>query len=302
MTTARANMMKQLVPGLHAIMGTEYDRYPEQHKLVYDVENSNRSFEEDLMVAGLETAREKDEGESTRYGNMQELWVARYNHSTISYGFAVTEEALEDNLYESTAKRGTAFLARSMAETKQILSMVPLNLGFTSYAIGDGQNMFSTAHPLLNGSTLSNRPATGADLNETSLEAAFVQMSKWTDDQGLLTNIRAERLIVPAELEYTAARLTMTEKRPGTMDNDVNAFKALGKLPGGFAVNNYLTDTNAWFLKTSAPRGMMHFVRVKLQNKADVDFDTGNMKYKSRERYSFGCSDWRGIWGNPGST
>lgn len=301
MTTARANMLKQLVPGLHAIMGTEYDRYPEQHKMVYDVETSNRAFEEDLMVAGLETAREKDEGESTRYGNIQELWVSRYTHSTISYGFAVTEEAMEDNLYESVAKRGTMFLARSMAETKQVLSMVPLNLGFTSYAIGDGQNLFSTAHPLLSGATLGNRPTTGSDLNETSLEAAFVAMSHWTDDQGLLINIQAERLIVPPELEYTAARLTMTEKRPGTMDNDINAFKALGKLPGGMAVNNYLTDTNAWFIRTNNG-GMKHFVRVKLQNKADVDFDTGNMKYKTRERYSFGNSDPRAMWGNPGST
>lgn len=301
MTTARANMLKQLVPGLHAIMGTEYDRYPEQHKMVYDVETSNRAFEEDLMVAGLETAREKDEGASTQYGNMQELWTSRYTHSTISYGFAVTEEAMEDNLYESVAKRGTMFLARSMAETKQVLAMVPLNLGFTSYAIGDGQNLFSTAHPLLSGATLANRPTTGADLNETSLEAAFVAMSHWTDDQGLLINIQAERLIVPPELEYTAARLTMTEKRPGTMDNDINAFKALGKLPGGMAVNNYLTDTNAWFIRTNNG-GMKHFVRVKLQNKADVDFDTGNMKYKTRERYSFGSSDPRAMWGNPGST
>lgn len=302
MTTSRANMLKQLIPGLNTILGTEYARLPEQHLAVYDVEKSSRAFEEDLMVSGLEAARQKDEGEATKYGNMQELWVARYNHNTISYGFALTEEAVEDNLYVSMAKRGTMFLARSMAETKQVLAMVPMNLGFTSYTIGDGQYLFSTAHPLLNGSTLSNRPATGSDLNETSLENAFIQMAHWTDDQGLLVNIRARTLIVPPELEYTAQRLTMTEKQPDTMDNNINAFKSLGKLPGGLTVNNYLTDTNAWFLKTDQPDGMKHFVRVGLSNKADVDFDTGNMKYKARERYSFGCSDWRGIWGSPGSS
>lgn len=302
MVTSRAQLLKELVPGLHTLFGMEYERYSEEHTMVYDVETSNRAFEEELKISGLGLAPTKTEGAANEYGSMQENWVARYNHSTICYGFVTTEEAMEDNLYESLAKRGTAALARSFHETKQVLSMVPINLGFSSYTVGDGQALFSTAHPNLNGSTNSNTQSTPADFSETSLEAAIIQMAAWVDEQGLLIQARPRKLIIPPALEFTAERILKSELRPGTMDNDINAVKNRGRVPEGFGINHYITDSNSWYLKTDVPNGMKHFVRVALKTKADGDFDTGNMKFRARERYSFGCSDPLGMWGSQGGS
>jgi hypothetical protein len=302
MVTSRAQLLKELVPGLHALFGLDYDRYDDEHTMVYDVESSSRAFEEEVKLSGLGLAPSKTEGQANEYGSMQESWVARYNHSTICYGFVTTEEAMEDNLYESLAKRGTSALALSMHQTKQVLSMVPLNLGHTSYTVGDGQNLFSTAHPTTIGLTNSNTQSTPADFSETSLEAAIIQMAAWVDEQGLLIQARPRKLIIPPSLEFTAERILKSELQPNSMDNNVNAVKNRGRVPEGFHINHYLTDTNAWFLKTDVPNGMKHFVRVALKTKADGDFDTGNMKFRARERYSFGCSDPLGMWGSPGGS
>lgn len=300
-TISRAQLLKELVPGLNALFGTEYKRYPEQHTMVYETDTSSRSFEEELRVTGLGVAQVTGEGSGVPYDTMQESYVARWNHETIKLGFQITEEAMEDNLYESLAKRGTRALARSFAETKQIKAMVPINTGFTSYTVGDGQYAFDTDHVLVNGATNSNRPSSGTDLNETSLEAAIIQFNDWVDDRGLKVNARPVKLIVPPALEFTAERLLKTELRPGNMDNDINAIRSTGRIPGGWSVVNYLTDTNAWFLKTDVPNGWKMFQRVKLKNGMEGDFDTGNVKYKGRERYSFGIADPLGMWGSPGA-
>ena len=302
MAISRAQLLKELLPGLNALFGLEYKRYAEEHKEIYETENSERSFEEEVKLSGFAAAPVKNEGQAIAYDNGQEAWTARYTHETIAYGFSITEEAVEDNLYDSLSARYTKALARSMAYTKQIKAAFPLNNGFTSYQSGDGVTLFSTAHPLVSGGFNSNRPATAADLNETSLEAAVIQIAAWTDERGLLIAARPNKLIVPPSLMFVATRLLETELRTGTTDNDINAIKSNGSIPGGYTVNHFLTDTNGWFLTTDVPNGMKHFVRSPLSTLMDGDFDTGNARYKARERYSFGVSDPLGIFGSPGST
>ena len=302
MAISRAQLLKELLPGLNALFGLEYARYGEEHKEVYETETSERSFEEETKLSGFSAAPVKNEGAPIAYDNGQEAWTARYNHETIAQGFSLTEEAIEDNLYDSLSARYTKALARSMAYTKQVKAAAVLNNGFTSgYNGGDGVPLFSASHPLVSGGTNSNIPSTPADLNETSLEAAVIQISLWTDERSLLIAAKPRKLIVPPALQFVATRLLETELRVGTNDNDINALKNNGSIPEGYAINHFLTDTNAWFLTTDVPNGMKHFVRVPLQNSMDGDFDTGNVRYKSRERYSFGWSDPLGMFGSPGA-
>ena len=302
MAISRAQLLKELLPGLNALFGVEYATYGEQHKEIYETETSERSFEEETKLSGFSAAPVKNEGSAIAYDNAQEAWTARYNHETIALGFSLTEEAIEDNLYDSLSARYTKALARGMAYTKQIKAAAVLNNGFTSaYAGGDGQPLFSASHPLVSGGTNSNIPSTPADLNETSLENAVIQIAQWTDERGLLIAAKPKKLVIPVQLQFVATRLLETELRVGTNDNDVNALKNNGSIPGGYTVNNYLTDTNAWFLTTDVPNGMKHFVRTPLSNSMDGDFDTGNVRYKSRERYSFGWSDPLGMWGSQGA-
>jgi hypothetical protein len=302
MAISRAQLLKELLPGLNALFGLEYKSYGEEHKEIYDTETSERSFEEETKLSGFSAAPVKAEGSAIAYDNAQEAWTARYNHETIALGFSITEEAVEDNLYDSLSKRYTKALARAMAYTKQVKAASVLNNGFSSsYAGGDGQPLFSASHPLVSGGTNSNR-LTASDLNETSLEAAVIQIAGWTDERGLLIAAKPNKLIVPPSLMFTAKRLLDTELRVATADNDINALKAMGSIPGGYTVNHFLTDTNAWFLTTDVPNGMKHFVRTPLQNSMDGDFDTGNVRYKSRERYSFGWSDPLGMFASPGAS
>ncbi len=304
MAISRAQLLKELLPGLNALFGMEYARYGEQHKEIYETETSERSFEEETKLSGFSAAPVKNEGSAISYDNAQEAWTTRYNHETIALGFSITEEAVEDNLYDSLSARYTKSLARAMAYTKQVKAAAVLNNGFTNSAVyygGDGVPLFSTAHPLISGGTNSNTPSTQADLNETSLEAAVIQIAAWTDERGLLIAGKPRKLIVPPALQFTATRLLETSLRVGTADNDINALKNNGSIPEGYTVNNYLTDTNAWFLCTDVPNGLKHFIRSPLENKMDGDFDTGNVRYKARERYSFGFSDPRGIYGSPGA-
>jgi hypothetical protein len=302
MAISRAQLLKELVPGLNALFGLEYARYGEEHKEIYETETSERSFEEETKLSGFSAAPVKSEGSAIAYDNAQEAWTARYNHETIAMGFAVTEEAMEDNLYDSLSSRYTKALARGMAYTKQIKGANILNNGFSAqFTYGDGQPLFSTAHPLVNGGVNSNRPTTGADLNETSLENAVIQIAGWTDERGLLIAAKPKKLILPVALQFVATRLLETELRVGTNNNDINAIKNNGVIPEGYTVNHYLTDTNAWFLTTDVPNGLKHFIRTPLANSTDGDFDTGNFRYKARERYSFGVSDPLGIYGSPGS-
>jgi hypothetical protein len=302
MAISRAQLLKELLPGLNALFGLEYARYGEEHKEVYETESSERSFEEETKLSGFSAAPVKNEGAPIAYDNGQEAWTARYNHETIAQGFSLTEEAIEDNLYDSLSARYTKALARSMAYTKQVKAAAVLNNGFTSgYNGGDGVPLFSNAHPLVSGGTNSNIPTTPADLNETSLEAAVIQISLWTDERSLLIAAKPRKLVVPPSLQFVATRLLETELRVGTNDNDINALKNNGSIPEGYAINHFLTDTNAWFLTTDVPNGMKHFVRVPLQNSMDGDFDTGNVRYKSRERYSFGWSDPLGMYGSAGA-
>ena len=303
MAISRAQLLKELLPGLNALFGMEYKTYGEEHKEIYETETSERSFEEETKLAGFSAAPVKNEGAAIAYDNAQEAWTARYNHETIAMGFSITEEAMEDNLYDSLSARYTKSLARAMAFTKQVKAASILNNGFNSaFTYGDGQALFSTAHPLVSGGTNSNRPATAADLNETSLEAAVIQIAGWTDERGLLIAAKPRKLIVPPQLQFVATRLLETSLRVGTTDNDINALKNNGSIPEGYTVNHFLTDTNAWFLTTDVPNGMKHFVRTPLQNSMDGDFDTGNVRYKARERYSFGWSDPLGMFGSSGST
>jgi hypothetical protein len=303
MAISRAQLLKELLPGLNALFGLEYSRYGEEHKEIYETETSERSFEEETKLAGFSAAPVKPEGQAIAYDNAQEAWTARYNHETIAMGFSITEEAIEDNLYDSLSARYTKALARAMAYTKQVKSAAILNNGFNSAVVyGDGVSLFSTAHPLISGGTNSNRPSTAADLNETSLEAAVIQIAGWTDERGLLIAAKPRKLIVPPALMFVATRLLETELRVSTADNDINALKNNGSIPEGYTVNHFLTDTNAWFLTTDVPNGLKHFVRMPLQNSMDGDFDTGNVRYKARERYSFGVSDPLGIYGSPGAS
>jgi hypothetical protein len=304
MAVSRAQLLKELLPGLNGLFGLEYSRYGEEHKEIYVTETSERSFEEETKLAGFGAAPVKNEGQAIAYDNAQEAFTARYNHETIALGFAITEEAMEDNLYDSLSARYTKALARAMAYTKQVKAAAVLNNGFTNsaqYYGGDGVPLFSTSHPLISGGTNSNRPSTGADLNETSLEAAVIQIAGWVDEKGLLIAAKPKKLIIPPALMFVATRLLETSLRVGTTDNDINALKNNGSIPEGYTVNHYLTDTNAWFLTTDVPDGLKHFERVALDTKMDGDFDTGNVRYKARERYSFGWSDPLGIFGSPGS-
>jgi Mu-like prophage major head subunit gpT len=303
MAISRAQLLKELLPGLNALFGLEYATYQEEHKEIYETETSERSFEEETKLSGFSAAPVKNEGSAIQYDNAQEAWTARYNHETIALGFSLTEEAIEDNLYDSLSARYTKALARGMAYTKQVKAASVLNNGFTSgYNGGDGVPLFSTAHPLISGGTNSNRPSTGADLNETSLEAAVIQIAAWTDERGLLIAAKPKKLIVPPALMFVATRLLETSLRVGTTDNDINALKNNGSIPEGYTVNHFLTDTNGWYLTTDVPNGLKHFERTALTNSMDGDFDTGNVRYKARERYSFGWSDPLGIFGSPGST
>ena len=302
MAISRAQLLKELLPGLNALFGLEYAKYGEQHKEIYETETSERSFEEETKLSGFSAAPVKNEGAAIAYDNAQEAWTARYTHETIAMGFSITEEAVEDNLYDSLSSRYTKALARGMAYTKQVKGAAILNTGFTAgVTYGDGVTLFSTAHPLISGGVNSNRPATPADLNETSLENAVIQIAAWTDERGLLIAAKPKKLVVPPALQFVATRLLETELRVGTADNDINAIKNNGSIPGGYTVNNFLTDTNAWFLLTDVPNGLKHFVRSPLANSMDGDFDTGNVRYKARERYSFGVSDPLGIYGSPGA-
>jgi hypothetical protein len=302
MAISRAQLLKELLPGLNALFGMEYARYGEEHKEIYETETSERSFEEETKLSGFSAAPVKNEGSAIQYDNAQEAWSTRYNHETIALGFSITEEAVEDNLYDSLSARYTKSLARAMAYTKQVKAASVLNNGFSSsYAGGDGVALFATNHPLVSGGTNSNTPSTQVDLNETSLEAAVIQIAAWTDERGLLIAAKPKKLIVPPALMFTAKRLLDTELRVSTADNDINAIKQMGAIPEGYTVNHFLTDSNAWFLTTDVPNGMKHFVRTPLQNSMDGDFDTGNVRYKARERYSFGWSDPLGMWGSSGS-
>ena len=309
---SRANELKQLLPGLNALFGDEYNNYENEHEQIYVSENSERSFEEELKLSGFGAAPVKDEGAAISYDVAQESFVARYTHETIALGFSITEEAMEDNLYVSLSARYTKALARAMAYTKQVKAAFPLNNGFTnSFQSGDGVNLFTASgdgvtggdgHPLVSGGKNSNRPVTGADLNETSLEDAVIQISKWTDERGLKIAARPRKLIVPTDLQFVATRLLESEYRVGTADNDINAVRSNGVIQEGYAVNHYLTDTNAFFITTDVPDGMKHFVRSAMTTNMDGDFSTGNVRYKARERYSFGVSDPLGIFGSPGSS
>jgi hypothetical protein len=302
MAISRSQLLKELLPGLNALFGMNYETYGEEHKEIFETETSERSFEEEQKLSGFSAAPVKNEGNAIAYDNAQEAWTARYNHETIALGFSITEEAVEDNLYDSLSARYTKALARAMAYTKQVKAANILNNGFSSsYKGGDGVELFSTAHPLVSGGTNSNEPATAADLNETSLEAAVIQIAGWTDERGLLIAAKPRKLIVPPNLMFVATRLLETELRVGTNNNDINALKNNGSIPGGYTVNHYLTDTNAWFLCTDVPNGLKHFIRTPLANSMDGDFDTGNVRYKSRERYSFGWSDPLGAFGSPGA-
>jgi hypothetical protein len=303
MAISRAQLLKELLPGLNALFGLEYAKYGEEHKEIYEVESSERSFEEETKLSGFSAAPVKNEGSAIAYDNAQEAWTARYNHETIAMGFSITEEAVEDNLYDSLSARYTKALARGMAYTKQVKAATVLNNAFSSaVTYGDGVSLCSTAHPLVSGGTNSNRPSVAADLNETSLENAVIQIAAWTDERGLLIAAKPKKLVVPPALMFVATRLLETEQRVGTSDNDVNALKNNGSIPGGYTVNHFLTDTNGWFLLTDVPNGLKHFVRSPLQNSMDGDFDTGNVRYKARERYSFGVSDPLGLYGSPGSS
>ena len=303
MAISRAQLLKELLPGLNALFGLEYATYGEQHKEIYETETSERSFEEETKLSGFSAAPVKNEGSAIAYDNAQEAFTARYNHETIALGFSLTEEAIEDNLYDSLSARYTKALARAMAYTKQTKAASVLNNGFSAgvYAGGDGVALFSTSHPLVSGGVNSNTQSTPADLNETSLEAAVIQIAAWTDERGLLIAAKPKKLIVPPALQFVATRLLETQLRVGTADNDINAIVNNGSIPEGYTVNNYLTDTNAYFLCTDVPNGMKHFVRTPLSNSMDGDFDTGNVRYKSRERYSFGFSDPLGMFGSQGA-
>ena len=302
MAISRAQLLKELLPGLNALFGMEYSRYGEEHKEIYESETSERSFEEETKLSGFSAAPVKNEGSAIAYDNAQEAWSTRYTHETIALGFSITEEAIEDNLYDSLSARYTKSLARAMAYTKQVKAAAVLNNGFSSsYPGGDGVSLFNTSHPLISGGVNSNTPSTQADLNETSLEAAVIQIAAWTDERGLLIAAKPVKLIVPPNLMFTAKRLLDTELRVATADNDINALKQMGAIPGGYAVNHFLTDTNAWFLTTDVPNGLKHFVRTPLSNSMDGDFDTGNVRYKARERYSFGWSDPLGMFGSSGT-
>jgi hypothetical protein len=304
MAISRSQLLKELLPGLNALFGLEYKRYGEEHKELYETEKSERSFEEETKLSGFSAAPVKSEGAQIAYDNAQEAFTARYSHETIALGFSITEEAIEDNLYDSLSARYTKALARAMSYTKQVKAASVLNNGFTNsaqYYGGDGVPLFSASHPLVSGGTNSNVASTPVDLNETSLESALIQIAAWTDERGLLIAAKGRKLIIPPALMFVATRLLDTNLRVGTNNNDVSAIVNNGSVPEGYSVNHFLTDTNAWFLLTDVPNGLKHFERMPMETKMDGDFDTGNVRYKARERYSFGWSDPLAVWGSAGS-
>jgi hypothetical protein len=310
MAISRAQLLKELLPGLNALFGLEYKRYGEEHKEIYETESSERSFEEETKLSGFGAAPVKNEGSAIQYDNAQEAFTARYTHETIALGFSITEEAVEDNLYDSLSARYTKALARAMAYTKQVKAASVLNTGFSGASLGgDGVSLFGNnsggtrvGHPLVSGGVNYNSPTTGTDLNETALENAVIQIAAWTDERGLLIAAKPRKLIIPPALMFVATRLLDTELRVSTADNDINAIKNNGSIPEGYSVNHFLTDNNAWFLTTDVPNGLKHFVRTALSTSMDGDFDTGNVRYKARERYSFGWSDPLGMWGSAGAS
>jgi|TARA_R100001082_G_scaffold110448_1_gene90426 hypothetical protein len=302
MAIGRPQLLKELLPGLNALFGLEYEKYGEEHKEIFETETSERSFEEETKLSGFSAAPVKDEGAAIAFDNAQEAFTARYNHETIALGFAITEEAIEDNLYDSLSARYTKALARAMSYTKQVKAANVLNNGFDSaFTGGDGVALFSTAHPLTSGGTNSNTPSTATDLNETSLESHIIQIAAWTDERGLLIAAKPRKLIVPPALMFVATRLLDSELRTSTADNDINAIRTMGAIPEGYAVNHFLTDSDAYFITTDIPNGLKHFVRTPMSTSMEGDFDTGNVRYKARERYSFGFSDPLGIFGSPGA-
>ena len=301
MAISRAQLLKELLPGLNALFGLEYAKYGEEHKEIFENETSDRSFEEETKLSGFGSAPTKSEGSAIEYDNAQEAFTARYTHETVAMGFAITEEAIEDNLYDSLSSRYTKALARAMAYTKQVKAADLLNTGFATFNSGDGVTLFNVAHPTGSGAVNGNRPAVAADLNETSLEQAVIDVAAYVDERGLLIAARPRKLIIPTGLMFVATRLLETVNRVGTADNDLNAINSNGSIPGGYTVNHYLTDADAWFMTTDIPNGMKHFERTAMNTSMDGDFDTGNVRYKARERYSFGVSDPLGIYGSPGA-
>ena len=300
MAISRNQLVKELEPGLNALFGLEYKQYENQSADIYTTESSDRAFEEEVMLSGFAQAQVKPEGAGVTYDNAQETFTARYTNETIALAFAITEEAIEDNLYDRLASRYTKALARSMAQTKQVKAVNPLNNGFGTFTSGDGSALFATNHPTLAG-TVSNTLATAADLNETSLEQSLIDIAAMTDERGLKIAAKGMKMIIPSALQFTAERLMASAGRVGTADNDINAIKSMGMIPQGYSVNNYLTDTDAFFIITDVPNGMKHFQRTPMSTKMEGDFDTGNVRYKARERYVFGVSDYRGIFASPGA-
>jgi hypothetical protein len=302
MAITRSQLLKELEPGLNALFGMEYDRYDNEHAEIFDTETSDRAFEEEVMLSGFGQAPVKGEGAAIVYDTAGEAFTARYTHNTIALAFAITEEAVEDNLYDKLSARYTRALARSMSNTKQVTAASTLNNAFSSsYTGGDGVSLINSAHPTTGGGNWSNTLATASDLNETSLEQALIDISNFIDERGLKVALRGMKLIIPASLQFTAERILKSEQRVSTSDNDINALKSGGYMPQGFTVNHFLTDTDAWFIKTDAPNGMKHFVRSPIKTAMEGDFETGNVRYKARERYSFGWSDPRAMYGSPGA-
>ena len=302
MAISRGQLVKELEPGLNALFGLEYKRYENQHAEIYTTESSDRAFEEEVMLSGFAQAQVKPEGSGVTFDNAQETYTARYSHETIALAFAITEEAVEDNLYDQISSRYTKALARSMANTKQVKAVNPLINGLPSgsFTSGDGVSLFNTSHPTISG-TVSNTLATAADLNETSLEQSLIDIAAMTDERGLKIAARGVKMIIPSELQFTAERLMKSQGRVGTADNDVNAIASMGMIPQGYRVNNFLTDTDAFYIITDVPNGMKYFERSPIKTAMEGDFDTGNVRYKARERYSFGVSDFRGIFASPGA-
>ena len=300
MAISRGQLVKELEPGLNALFGLEYKRYENQHAEIYTTESSDRAFEEEVMLSGFAQAQTKAEGSGVVFDNAQETFTARYTHETVALAFAITEEAIEDNLYDRLASIYTKALARSMANTKQVKAVNPLINGFGTFTSGDGSALFATNHPTVSG-TVSNTLATAADLNETSLEQSLIDIAAMTDERGLKIAARGVKMIIPSELQFTAERLMKSQGRVGTADNDINAIASMGMVPQGYRVNNFLTDPDAFYIITDVPNGMKYFDRAAIKTAMEGDFDTGNVRYKARERYSFGVSDYRGIFASPGA-
>ena len=302
MAISRGQLVKELEPGLNALFGLEYKQYENQHAEIYTTESSDRAFEEEVMLSGFAQAQVKAEGQGVSFDNAQETFTARYTHETVALAFSITEEAIEDNLYDRLASRYTKALARSMAQTKQVKAASPLNNGFSggTFKSGDGVTLFNTSHPTIAG-TVKNTLTTAADLNETSLEQSLIDIAAMTDERGLKIAARGVKMIIPSELQFTAERLMKSQNRVGTADNDINAVRSMGMVPQGYRVNNFLTDTDAFYIITDVPNGMKYFQRAAIKTAMEGDFDTGNVRYKARERYCFGVSDFRGIFASPGA-